>query len=152
MIGIDRQDQMLACFSVMTKYMKGYRKVFFYIFDIALFNSYILFNKINDTKKYSYTEYRIQIAESLLKNVPLPDYKRRGRLSRGDLPQRLHAQHWAHFPKHIDPTPSKSRPSRICKSCTKHKIRSETTWECKKYKVSLHVPICFKKYHTLEDY
>ena len=81
-IGIDRQDQMLAFFPVMRKYMKGYRKVFFYIFDIAVFNSYILSNNINDIKKYSCTEYRIEIAESLPKNVPLPEYKKRGRLSR----------------------------------------------------------------------
>lgn len=87
MIGIDRQDQMLACFPVMRKCMKGYRKVFFYLFDIALFNSYILFNKINTSKKQTYAEYRIEIAESLLKNVPSPEYKRKGRLSNGDLPE-----------------------------------------------------------------
>ena len=72
--------------------MKEYRKIFFYVFDIALFNFYILFNKIN-RKKHSYPEYRIEIAESLLKNVPLPQYKGRGQLSNEDLLQRLHAQH-----------------------------------------------------------
>ncbi|CAD1472353.1 unnamed protein product [Heterotrigona itama] len=152
MIGIERQDRMLACFPVMRKYTKGHRKVFFYVFDMALFNSYILFKKINAGKKQSYAEYRIEIAESLLKNVPLPEYKGRGRLSNGDLPLRLHAQHWGHFPKHIGPTPSKQKPSRACKVCTKHKKRSETTWECKKCQVALHVPECFERYHTIEDY
>ncbi|XP_043593045.1 piggyBac transposable element-derived protein 4-like isoform X2 [Bombus pyrosoma] len=152
MIGIDRQDQMLACFPVMRKCMKGYRKVFFYLFDIALFNSYILFNKIDSNKKQTYAEYRIEIAQSLLKNIPLPEYKRKGRLTNGDLPERLHGKHWGHFPKHIDPTPSKLKPSRACKVCTKHKKRSETTWECKRCKVALHVPICFERYHTIEDY
>ena len=152
MIGIDLQDRMLACFPVMRKCMKGYRKVFFYLFDIALFNSYILFNKINTHKKQTYAEYRIEIAQSLLKNVPLPEYIRKGRLSNGDLPERLDGKHWGHFPKHIDPTPSKSKPSRACKVCTKHKKRSETTWECKRCKVALHVPIRFERYHTIEDY
>ena len=152
MIGIDRQDPMLACFPVMRKCMKGYRKVFFYRFDIALFNSYILFNKINTHKKQTYAEYRIEIAQSLLKNVPLPEYIRKGRLSNGDLPKKLHGKHWGHFPKHIDPTPSKSKPPRACKACTKHKKRSETTWECKRCKVALHVPIRFERYHTIEDY
>ncbi|XP_043529386.1 piggyBac transposable element-derived protein 4-like [Frieseomelitta varia] len=152
MVGIDRQDRMLACFPVMRKYTKKYRKVFFYVFDMALFNSYILFKKINTEKKQSYAEYRIEIAESLLKNVPLPEYKGRGRLSNGDSPQRLHAQHWGHFPKHIDPTPSKQKPSRACKVCAKHKKRSETTWECKTCQIALHVPKCFERYHTVEDY
>lgn len=71
MIGIDRQDRMLACFPVMRKCMKGYRKVFFYRFDIALFNSYILFNKINTHKKQTYAEYRIEIAQSLLKKCTI---------------------------------------------------------------------------------
>lgn len=152
MIGIDRQARMLACFPVMRTYTKRYRKVFFYIFDMALFNSYILFKKLNTEKKQNYAEYRIEIAESLLKNVPLPEYKGRGRLLNGDSPQRLHAQHWSHFPKHIDPTPSKQKPSRTCKVCAKHKKRSETTWECKTCQVALHIPECFERYHTVEDY
>lgn len=101
--------------------MKGYRKVFFYLFDIALFNSYILFNKIGTNKKQTYAEYRIEIAQSLLKNIPLPKYKQKGRLSNRDLSERLRGKHWGHFPKHIDPTPSKLKPSRACKVCTKHK-------------------------------
>ncbi|XP_043604796.1 uncharacterized protein LOC122577530 [Bombus pyrosoma] len=151
MIGIDRQDQMLACFPVMRKCMEEYhRKVFFYLFDTALFNSYILFNKINTKKKQTYAEYRIEIAESLLKNIPLPEHKRRGRLSMGDLPERLHAKYWSYFPKHLDPTISKSRPARACKVYTKHKKRSERTWKGKIYKIPLHVPICFEIYHTIE--
>ncbi|XP_076652738.1 piggyBac transposable element-derived protein 4 isoform X1 [Halictus rubicundus] len=152
MIGIDRQDRILACFPVMRKHMKGYRKIFFYIFDMALFNSYILYKKVNVVKKQNYTEYRLEIAEALLKNVPSQDYKTRRQLTNGDTPLRLHAQHWGHFPKHIDSTPLKQKPSRACKVCTKNKKRSETTWECKKCRVALHVPCCFEKYHTVEDY
>lgn len=48
--------------------MKGYRKIFFYFFDIALLN---LFNKINDRKKQTYTEHRIEIVETLLKIVTI---------------------------------------------------------------------------------
>lgn len=45
MIGIDRYDQMLACFPIMRKYMKGYKKIFFYVFGMTLINSYILYKK-----------------------------------------------------------------------------------------------------------
>lgn len=70
--GIDRQGQMLVCFPVIRKYAEGYRKLFFYAFHIALFNSYILFNKMSSRKKYSYAEYRI-----ITQNVPLQEYERR---------------------------------------------------------------------------
>lgn len=151
-IGIDWQDQMLVCFLVIKKYAEGYRKLFFYAFGIALLNSYILFDKMNSRKKYSYAKYRIGIVESLRKNVPLQEYKGRGRLSNGDLPQRLHAQHCGHLSKHIDPAPSKSKSSRARKVCTRREKRSETTWQCKRCNVALHVPICFKRYRTTEDY
>ncbi|XP_017795982.1 PREDICTED: piggyBac transposable element-derived protein 4-like [Habropoda laboriosa] len=87
MIGIDRKDQILAGFPVMRKYLKGYRKIFSHIFDMALFNSYILYNKNNMEKKRNYTEYRLQTAEALLQNVPSQDYKRRGPLSRTEIYQ-----------------------------------------------------------------
>ncbi|XP_029054867.2 piggyBac transposable element-derived protein 4-like [Osmia bicornis bicornis] len=152
MNGIDPQDQILACFPVMRKYMKGYKKIFFYPFDIGLFNSYILWKKINNGKKQCYVDYRINIAESLLNNMPKPNYRERGELSSGDAPERLHAKHWAHFPKHIDPTASKLKPSKPCRVCQKNTKRRETTWECEKCKVPLHLPECFELYHTIADY
>ncbi|KAK1137338.1 hypothetical protein K0M31_001850 [Melipona bicolor] len=76
-------------------------------------------------KKQNYSEYRLRIAEGLLQTVQ--DYNRRGPLSSGNIPMRLQAQHWGHFPKHIDPMRLKKNPTRACKVCTKHKKRSETT-------------------------
>ena len=43
--GVIKNDQQLVCFPVMRKYMKGYKKLFFYMFDIALYNSYVLYKK-----------------------------------------------------------------------------------------------------------
>lgn len=73
-------------------------------------------------------------------------------MENGDILLRLQAQHWAHFPKHIDPTPSKQKPTRACKVCTKHNKRNETIWECKKCQVALHLPHCFERYYMINDY
>lgn len=40
--GIDLNDQMLACFPIMRKYIKGYKKLFFYMSDMGLFNTYVI--------------------------------------------------------------------------------------------------------------
>ena len=90
---------------------------------LILLNSYLLFNKINTNKKQNYVEYRIKIAKLLIKNISLLEYKRKERLSNEDLPEKLHANH---FSKQIDPTPSKSKPTRSCKNIAKQKM-----WECK---------------------
>lgn len=97
------------------------KKIFFYLLDIGLLNSYILWKKLNDGKKQCYVEYRINIAEYLLKNMPYLIYRERGVSFSGDAPDRLYANDWAHFPKHIDPTPSKLSLSKYCTVCHKNK-------------------------------
>lgn len=148
---VDHQDQMLFCFPIMRKAIKGYRKLFFYMSDMALLSTYIMHKIMHGRKKESYVQYRVKIAETILQNVRLPDYKTRGK-STSIEPLRLQAQYWAHFPKTIDSTARKKHPTRMCKVCYKHKIRSETKWECAKCEVALHLPECFRKYHTKEDF
>lgn len=150
--GVDRQDQLLACFPVMRKFLKGYRKIIFYMIDIGMFNSYVLFSKMSKSKKVKYVNFRLNIAEQLLNNLKLPNYNVRGRPAQGETPLRLQAKYWSHFPRHIPATAKKKHPTRQCKVCSKHQRRSETTWECKKCLVALHVPDCFESYHTLQDY
>lgn len=116
--GIDRSDQLLACFPVMRRYHKGYRKIFWYILDIALVNSMIIHKKLSGNKKLGIGDFRINFAEQLLSSATLPPYNSRGRPSAEPSPLRLQAKTWAHFPKHIDPTEKKLHPKRVCKVCS----------------------------------
>ncbi|XP_042145916.1 piggyBac transposable element-derived protein 4-like [Ixodes scapularis] len=151
--GVDKQDQMVACFPLMRKLVKGYQKIFFYVMDIAVFNSYVIYKKLSgDCRTKNFVDFRLDLAEEILESVKLPDYKTRGRPSNGDTPLRLQAKCWGHFVQHIAPTEKKKNPTRACKVCTANKKRSETTWECGQCKVALHVPECFQRYHTLKNY
>jgi hypothetical protein len=69
MLGVDRHDQVLASFPIMRKFVKGYKKFFFYICDMAILNSFILYKKSGFTRKQTYSNYRLEIAESLLSTV-----------------------------------------------------------------------------------
>ena len=68
---VDHQDQMLSCFPIMRKVIKGYRKLFFYMSDMALFNTYIMHKTMHSRKKETYVDYRINIAETILQNTEL---------------------------------------------------------------------------------
>lgn len=81
-----------------------------------------------------------------------PSYTKRGRQSSLEASSRICPKNWSHFARHIPPTNKKSHPTRPCKVCAKNKKRKETTWECEFCHVALHVPECFKIYHTVLDF
>lgn len=72
--GVDRQDQVLACFPIMRRHAKSYKKIFYYMMDMALFNSYRLWLKITG-KKCHYSDFRVNVVDSILKNATLPQYR-----------------------------------------------------------------------------
>ena len=126
---------------------KATKKMFFYMIDVANFNSYVLQKKITG-KQQHFTEFRIQLAEKMIESVVLPEYPRRGRPQQGPCPVRLQAHHSAHFVQVIPPTPKKKNPCRDCVVCKAEKKKSQTRYECSKCLVVLHVPDCFRVYHT----
>jgi hypothetical protein len=95
--------------------VKGYRKIFFYIVDMCIFNSFVLHHKIMGKKKTGYPNFKINIAQQLLENLQLPDYSVRGHPSGSITLLRLQAKTWAHFPMHI-PHTDKKKPSheKVC--------------------------------------
>jgi hypothetical protein len=147
MKAVDKQDQHLSSLPVMRRYAKGYKKLFFYMIDVAIFNSYELQKKTTG-KKQTFTEFRIQLAEVMIESVALPDYPRCCRPQQGPSPVRLQACHWAHYVQFIPPNPIKKIPCRECVVCKAKKKRSETRYENSKCFVALHVPDCFMVYHT----
>jgi hypothetical protein len=118
--GVDLQDQVTALFPIMRRTVKGYRKIFFYLLDICVFNSFVVYCIFAERKK-RYTDFRVAVATQLLENVQLPDYKVRGRPSSSVTPLRLQAKYWAHFPTHIPSTEKKKNPSKLCFVCSKRK-------------------------------
>ncbi|KAG8238002.1 hypothetical protein J437_LFUL017791 [Ladona fulva] len=145
---VDRQDQQLASFPIMRRYAKGYRKVFFNVMDMVLYNTYVLYKKISG-KRVQFDDFREDLAEKILEGVKLPEYKRRGRPASGPSPMRFQAANWGHFPNRIPPNPVKKNPSRNCEVCKRKRKKSVSRWECEQCHVALHLPDCFKIYHTI---
>ncbi|XP_054274551.1 piggyBac transposable element-derived protein 4-like [Macrosteles quadrilineatus] len=151
MNGVDKQDQRLSCFPVMRKCMKGYKKLFFYLFDVTLNNARVI-HEIVTKKKSTMSKFRINLAEQILESVNLTNRPVGGRPSvAAESPLRLQARHWGHFIRKILPT-SKQRPSRKCRVCSAQGRRSETVYECRKCLVPLHLETCFEVFHTQTNF
>ena len=105
--GVDRQTQFLASFPLMRKSIKGYKKMFFYMIDIAIYNAYVLYFKLPNSTKQSIVNFRLNIAEDMLCNLSLPNYLTRGKPSQNESPTWLQAKHWVYFPQHIPSTNKK---------------------------------------------
>ncbi|XP_068081806.1 piggyBac transposable element-derived protein 4-like [Anabrus simplex] len=151
--GVDSHDQRLASYPLMRRYAKGYKKIYFYVFDMAMQNASVVHHMLNPGKRRpSFSSFRVDVAEQILEGVVLPDYRTRGRPSAGSTPTRLQERHWGHFPTKIPPTTKKVIPSRRCKVCVTRGLRKESSFECHRCKVAMHEYDSFMTYHIQKDF
>ena len=64
MNGVDRADQYTLYYSFIQKARKWWRKLFFWMLEVAMVNSYILY-KLNTTTAITHLEYRQKVLEAL---------------------------------------------------------------------------------------
>uniref|UniRef100_A0A1B6KBZ7 PiggyBac transposable element-derived protein domain-containing protein n=1 Tax=Graphocephala atropunctata TaxID=36148 RepID=A0A1B6KBZ7_9HEMI len=147
MLGVDRQDQVLSYDPIMRRYSKGYKKIFFYIFDICILNSYVAYRQIKGEKKMHYVDFKTNLAEQLLGSVEPRLRISPGRPSTCNI-SRLQGHH---FLMTIPPTANKATPTKRCVVCKMKNMRKESRLQCKQCVVGIHLE-CFEAYHTLTKY
>lgn len=149
--GVDLVDQHLADYPIPRKRgKKYYKKIFFHFFELAIWNSFVLFRKSGGTD--SHLDFRLNLIEKLLnKYLPSVDLTTPGRPASTPQPSRLRERH---FPDLISATGSKSNPTKRCILCcnkrdaANKKKRVETRYFCRNCNVPLCVVPCFRDYHT----
>ena len=153
--GVDKSDQMLSCYPIPRKRTKKYyKKMFFHMLDIAVWNTYILYEKSGKGKKtLSPLNYRVNLVRALIEKYrsDLPPSSA-GRPSNFPQPTRFSG---SHFMELIPPSDKKAAPTRRCIVCARKrdskgkKVRKESRYQCKLCKESLCVVPCFEKYHCM---
>ena len=150
--GVERGDQLRQYYHVRYTSHKNYKYIFWFLFDVAVTNSYILLRHYGTRNRLTSKEFRIELAKSLI-----GDYnsrKIRGRPSSSSIPNPIRPPcPIKHFPVKKNKTSSKKGVSR-CWHCN-HK-RRETFWyctECNKYLCHTgdHTTDCFLIYHQELD-
>lgn len=149
MLAVDRQDQVLSYNPVMRRYVKGYVKIFFYLFEVSMFNSFVVYKKLSGKSKQHFSEYKTNLAEQITQSIRLRPRTSPGRPSTSN-PMRLQGR--LHFPMTIPATPSKPMPTKRCLVCSSKGLRREVRIQCSKCVVPLHIDGCFEAYHTLVNY
>ncbi|KAL2723593.1 piggyBac transposable element-derived protein 4-like [Vespula maculifrons] len=93
-MGVDKQDQLLSCFPLMRRCVKRYKKIFFYLLDIAVYNAYVLYSKITNTTKTSINYWRkshCQIIKAVeIKKVAIHHFVCRQRKTTSKINRRIH--------------------------------------------------------------
>ncbi|KAG8237778.1 hypothetical protein J437_LFUL017329 [Ladona fulva] len=126
--GVDWVDQLSDYPLPRERSKKYYKKIFFHLVDLSVWNSFILYKKSGGRKVH--LDYRIQLREQLIEVYhPMLVSPRSGRPPAAQQLQRLIDRH---FPDSLPPTEKKANPTRQCFICCRKrdakgkKIKRET--------------------------
>ncbi|GFN88483.1 PiggyBac transposable element-derived protein 4 [Plakobranchus ocellatus] len=131
--------------------LKWWKKSFFYMFMLAVLNSFILY-KSTAAKKMSHFIFRKELSNQLMQKVPIP------LIPAAKLPDVgesvLFCLTARHFPKAIKPKTTSKRPNsqQDCAVCSEPGKRKHTRNECPCCNVGLHIETCFEIFHNRKDY
>jgi hypothetical protein len=92
MHGVDTADQYLAYYPFIRKTVKWPKKVFFYLLQCAVFNSYVVFTKSNPNSHKSFLDYLVDVSENLIHTAKMYQhhYHQTSRKTRAECLQQLH--------------------------------------------------------------
>ena len=149
MNGVDRSDQYSVSYPFVRKTRKWWRKLFFYLLEVSIVNSYILYHEVTK-KRMTHLEFRRSLVESLATEYLQQVESRRtsvGRPLSQPCPIRLDKK------LHLLEQREGRQDCVVC-SDRRSGSRHTTTFFCKTCPdhPSLHPTTCFERYHTLHRY
>ena len=154
--GVDVADQLLSYYGFGHRTVKWWRRAFFFLLDMAVVNSYILYTVQNPDKRRRLTheQFRVTLATDLLHAASVDP----GTESDHHGPRRQSLQPTArlterHFPITVGKS-SAGRPlQRDCSVCSRKKGRGRktTTYKCRECDLPMCIVPCFELHHTKRD-
>lgn len=142
---VDKTDMVISTIHSTRKTTKWYKKYFFHMIDMCLWNSYCLY-KLKTGKTLSIAKFQLQLIDQILKKYHKQSSHHCIRPG-NNYSARLNGRHF--------PSPYKingKKRSRRCVVCTKNDKRRESRYQCQECDVGLCVHPCFRIYHTELNY
>ena len=145
--GVDILDQKVSTFGWLHKETKWYRTIYHRLVEIALINSYIVYQK-SEENPISQRKFRQQVIDGLLQNYA-KDRKCYSRPSLNPMPDRLTERHFVS--SYVD---SSQKPD--CIVCSDRKLpgwkRKQTHFKCKQCDLPMCSSPCHELFHTHRDF
>ena len=147
--GVDRGDQLRGYYRCRSKSRKFYKYIFFFLFDVAITNAYILLKFSGQSCPFKdFKSFRLQLAKDLI-----GEYCSRRRRGRGGTV--IHPLPFRHYPIRLDNNSDGPRHPRGPRAVHRdiHHRHVLSTWYCRECGVWLcHTgdlsTDCFMKWHT----
>ena len=139
--GVDIADQLSTYYSFGRKCVKWWRKYFFWLLEVSMVNSYLLYRS-SRPKPLSHVEYRKKVMLSLCGGAPLQRRMIHVQPTREE--ERLTGRHYL----------EQGQSRRLCVVCSNNVKKHQTVYFCKTCTnhPPLHVDICFERFHELVNY
>ena len=139
MRGVDVLSQLQSYYSIGTRVHKWWHRPFWWLLDIAIINSYILYKEHcqnSNQKAITHKQYRIQLMTELRNDYTGNKHSGRPK-KRGRQDSTVH-------------TPIKASTERTCKQCQRRlssrKHSTQTRWMCEQCHIHLCIDGCFKEH------
>ena len=153
MSGVDHLDQMIAYYPCTRKSLKWSKKVFYYLMEISVHNSFILYKAKNSTGLKSFYKFCKVLVSQLCQQPQEELYSDNNegpprKAPKLDPPECLRGGFNSHHMVTFPSTASKKYPQRACRVCLMGSKRKDTRYYCKECGVPLCRVPCFGKYHS----
>ncbi|XP_042894239.1 piggyBac transposable element-derived protein 4-like [Penaeus japonicus] len=151
MKGVDVGDQLAASFPALRRSLRWYKKVFMYLFDLAMIHDFALYRETGG-EALQQLSFRRGSSEEPASGIPaerttyLPKYRGIGRPAVTNSTIRLQGRN-PHVIREIE-----GKKYKRCRVCYTHGIRKMTKAQCLICKVPLCVFHCFENYHNKANY
>ena len=140
--GVDVADQLGVYYNFGRKCVKWWRKYFFWLLEVAMVNSYLLYRSSRE-KPLPHVDYRRNVLVNLCGGEPQRRV-RHHQMRPAREGERFERRHYI----------ERGQSRRQCIVCSHDGLKHQTVYFCKTctHQPALHVDICFERYHELVNY
>ena len=151
--GVDTADQLLSYYGFSHRTVRWWRRAFFFLLDMAVVNSYVLYCQDHPEKKgrLTHEQFRVQLATNLLSATVNYTGTPHGQQRQSRQPAARLTER--HFVESLGRNSAGRPVQHDCAVCSRKKGRSRktTTYKCRECNLPMCIIPCFELHHSRQN-